>query len=56
MWKVFKYGVFSGPNVGNKDKKKLRIWTLFTQWFFFQKIAETLFLNIKFLISFTFYP
>ena len=39
-WKLPKYGVFSGPyfpvfglNTGNTDQKKLRIWTLFTQWY-----------------------
>ena len=31
-WKVSKYGVFSGKNGKNTDQKKLRIWTLFTQW------------------------
>ena len=47
-WKVSKYGVFSGPyfpvfglesvflysfrTQENTDQKKLRIWTLFTQW------------------------
>ena len=36
VWKVSKYGVFSGPySVPMQEirtKKKLRIWTLFTQW------------------------
>ena len=39
--KVSKYGVFSGPYFPysnwlreNTDQKKLRIWTLFTQWLF----------------------
>ena len=38
-WKVPKYGVFLVlifPNLDwireNKDQKKIRIWTLFTQW------------------------
>ena len=36
VWKVCKYGVFSGPyfpvfGLKKKDQKKLRIWTLFTQ-------------------------
>ena len=38
-WKMSKYGFFSGPyfpvfglNTGKYDQKKLRIWTLFTQW------------------------
>ena len=35
-WKMSKYGVFSGPYSvrmwENTDQKKLRIWTLFTQW------------------------
>ena len=38
-WKVSKYVVFSDPyflifrlNTGNTDQKRLRIWTLFTQW------------------------
>ena len=35
VWKVSKYGVFSGPYFPacglNTDQKKLRIWTLFTQ-------------------------
>ena len=32
-WKVFKYGVFSGPYfpVEKPDKKKLCIWTLISQ-------------------------
>ena len=25
VWKVSKYGVFSGLNTGNKDQEKLRI-------------------------------
>ena len=29
--KVFKYVVFSGPNTGKKNQKKLRIWTILTQ-------------------------
>ena len=35
-WKVFQYGIFSGPCSvrmrENTGQKKLRIWTLFTQW------------------------
>ena len=35
-WKVLKYGAFSGPYFPafglNTDQRKLRIWTLFTQW------------------------
>ena len=30
--KVSKYGVFSGPFFHAFGLKKLRIWTLFTQW------------------------
>ena len=36
VWNVFKYGVLSGPYFPafglNTDQKKLRIWTIFTQW------------------------
>ena len=36
VWKESKYGVFSGPYSvliqENTDQKKLRIWTLVTQW------------------------
>ena len=36
VWNVSKYGVFSGPYFPafglNTDQKKLRIWTLFSQW------------------------
>ena len=35
-WKVSKYGVFSGPYFPtfglNTEQKRLRVWTLFTQW------------------------
>ena len=41
-WKVSKYGVSSGlycPVLGlNTDQRKLRIWTLFTQWDFWEKL------------------
>ena len=42
VWKVPKYGVFSGPyfpvfrhtaGSGNTDQKKLRIWTMFMQYY-----------------------
>ena len=48
VWYVSKYGVFSGPYSvrmrENTDQKKLRIWTLFTQWKniqVFLKIGQT---------------
>ena len=54
-WKLSKYGVFSGPYFPafglNTDQKKLRIWTLFTQWGMFSilewyKVKEEMFPNI----------
>ena len=54
MWKVFKYGVFLGPYSvqmpENTDKRKIRIWTLFTQflhpvfndWFTFASDQDTI--------------
>ena len=39
-WKVSKYGDFSGIDFPifwlSTDQKKLRIWTLFTQYWYFQ--------------------
>ena len=32
VWKVSKYGVFSGPNTGKHGTENFRTWTLFTQW------------------------
>ena len=32
VWKVSKYGLFSGPNTAKYLPEKLRILTLFTQW------------------------
>ena len=34
VWKVSKCRVFSGPNTGNTDQKKLCIWTLITHYVF----------------------
>ena len=56
-WKVFKYGVFSGPNAGNTDQKKLCVCKHFSRsvnlWklFFFN---NKLFLKLKLIHSFMF--
>ena len=51
-WNVSKYGVFSGPYfsvfspntncLNTEQKKKLRIWILFTQWPYITKIIIVL--------------
>ena len=44
-WKVGKYGDFSGPYFPafglNTYQKKLRLWTLFTQWILVKSITAT---------------
>ena len=51
----YKYTVFSGPHFpafGNTDHKKLRIWTLSTQWFHQRYLTRFL---VRLWISFIFF-